>query len=222
MKSILDRLYVGALSRIFSSDHNAIEELIHLDLKGGNWHERAGGDDSGDRVRRGEVGGGRRAVPDGAAAGDSCRAVQAAEHVEQRRGLRGRGRDRARAGGTGARGPRRAADGLQPGAGEAADRPRLSGRGARAAGGDAAGVRLPGGAGPIDERGHGELRAVGGRVRSGDRGRRRKPGGGQSARYEAAVDAALDAVADTLSSAVDLDALFGAAGRPNVATGPTA
>ena len=43
-----------------------------------------------------------------------------------------------------------------------------------------------------------------------------------SLQYEAAVDAALDEVADTLSSAVDLDALFGAAGRPNVATGPTA
>ena len=39
---------------------------------------------------------------------------------------------------------------------------------------------------------------------------------------EAAVDEALHAVADTLSAAVDLDALFGAAGRPNVATCPTA
>ena len=35
--------------------------------------------------------------------------------------------------------------------------------------------------------------------------------------YETAVDAALDEVADTLSSAVDLDALLGAARRP---TGP--
>ena len=43
-----------------------------------------------------------------------------------------------------------------------------------------------------------------------------------SLQYEAAVDAALDAVADTLSAAVDLDALFGAARRPNVANGPTA
>ena len=41
-------------------------------------------------------------------------------------------------------------------------------------------------------------------------------------RYEAAADAALDAVADTLSSAVDLDALFGAARTPNVVTSPTA
>ena len=90
----------------------------------------------GDRVRRGEVGGGRRAVPGGAAAGDSCRAVQAAEHVEQRRGLRGRGRDGTRVGGAGAGGRSRAADGLQSGAAEAAGRPRLSGRGARAAGGD--------------------------------------------------------------------------------------
>ena len=40
--------------------------------------------------------------------------------------------------------------------------------------------------------------------------------------YEAAVDAALDAVADTLSAAVDLDVLFGAARRPSMATGPTA
>ena len=39
-----------------------------------------------------------------------------------------------------------------------------------------------------------------------------------SLQYEAAVDAALDAVADTLSSAVDLDALFGAARRPNALT----
>ncbi len=31
-----------------------------------------------------------------------------------------------------------------------------------------------------------------------------------------------EAVADTLSASVDLDALFGVARRPNVATGPTA
>ena len=43
-----------------------------------------------------------------------------------------------------------------------------------------------------------------------------------SVQYEAAVDEALHAVADTPSAAVDLDALFGAAGRPNVATGSTA
>ena len=43
-----------------------------------------------------------------------------------------------------------------------------------------------------------------------------------SLKYEAAVDAALDAVADTLSAAVDLDALFGAARRPNVTAGPIA
>ena len=47
-------------------------------------------------------------------------------------------------------------------------------------------------------------------------------GGASTLQYEAAVDAALDAVADTLSAAVDLDALFGAARRPNVATGSTA
>ena len=35
-------------------------------------------------------------------------------------------------------------------------------------------------------------------------------------------EAALDAVADTLSAAVDLDALFGAARRPSMATRPTA
>ena len=40
--------------------------------------------------------------------------------------------------------------------------------------------------------------------------------------YEAVVDAALDAVADTVSAAVELDALFGAARRPNVTTGPIA
>ena len=43
-----------------------------------------------------------------------------------------------------------------------------------------------------------------------------------SLQYEAAVDAALDAVADTLSAAVDLDALFEAARRPSMATCPTA
>ena len=43
-----------------------------------------------------------------------------------------------------------------------------------------------------------------------------------SLQYEAAVDGALDSVADTLSAAVDLDALFGAARRPSMATGPTA
>ena len=43
-------------------------------------------------------------------------------------------------------------------------------------------------------------------------------GTASSLQYEAAVDAALDAVADTLSSAVDLDALFGAARRPNALT----
>ena len=47
-------------------------------------------------------------------------------------------------------------------------------------------------------------------------------GTASSLQYEAAVDEALHAVADTLSAAVDLDALFGAKGRPNVATGPTA
>ena len=58
----------------------------------------------------------------------------------------------------------------------------------------------------------------------GDRGRLERIGAGtaSSLQYEAAVDAALDAVADTLPSAVDLDALFGAARRPNVATCPTA
>ena len=47
-------------------------------------------------------------------------------------------------------------------------------------------------------------------------------GAASSLQYEAVVDEALDAVADTLSAAVDLDALFGAARRPNVATGSTA
>ena len=40
-------------------------------------------------------------------------------------------------------------------------------------------------------------------------------GTASSLQYEAAVDAALDEVVDTLSSTVDLDALFGAARRPN-------
>ena len=54
----------------------------------------------------------------------------------------------------------------------------------------------------------------------GDRGRLERVGAGtdSSLQYEAAVDA----VADTLSAAVDLDALFGAARRPNVITCPTA
>ena len=43
-------------------------------------------------------------------------------------------------------------------------------------------------------------------------------GHASSLQYEAAVDAALDAVADTLSAAVDLNALFGAARRPNALT----
>ena len=47
-------------------------------------------------------------------------------------------------------------------------------------------------------------------------------GTASSLQYEAAVDAALDAVADTLSAAVDLDALFGAARRASMATCPTA
>ena len=47
MNLILYWLHVGALSRIFSSNHNAIEGLIHLELTGGNWHEGARGDDSG-------------------------------------------------------------------------------------------------------------------------------------------------------------------------------
>ena len=47
-------------------------------------------------------------------------------------------------------------------------------------------------------------------------------GTASSLQYEAAVDAALDAVADTLSAAVDLDALFEAARRPSMATCPTA
>ena len=42
-------------------------------------------------------------------------------------------------------------------------------------------------------------------------------GTASSLHYEAAVDASLDAVADTLSAAADLDALFGAARRPTVA-----
>ena len=49
-----------------------------------------------------------------------------------------------------------------------------------------------------------------------------RDGTASSLRYEAAVDAALNEVADTLSAAVDLDALFGAARRPSMATGPTA
>ena len=49
-----------------------------------------------------------------------------------------------------------------------------------------------------------------------------RDGTASSLRYEAAVNAALDEVADTLSAAVDLDALFGAAGRPSMATCPTA
>ena len=86
--------------------------VAHREVQGGR--DRAGGHDPGDRVPRGEVGRGRRGVPRGAAPRDSCRAVQAAEHVEQRRGLRGRGRDRAGAVGAGASGRRPAADDLSP------------------------------------------------------------------------------------------------------------
>ena len=48
-----------------------------------------------------------------------------------------------------------------------------------------------------------------------------RAGTASSLQYEAAVDAALEAVADTLSATVDLDALFGAARRPNAATART-
>ena len=63
-----------------------------------------------------------------------------------------------------------AADGLQSGA-EAADRPRLAGGRARAAVGCCMRPTTGRGA-PADGRGHGELRAPGRGVRSGDRGGR--------------------------------------------------
>ena len=42
-------------------------------------------------------------------------------------------------------------------------------------------------------------------------------GSASALQYEAVVDAALDEVADALGAALDLDALFGAARRPDVA-----
>ena len=122
--------------------------------------------------------GSRWRVRGGEAEGRAGCAVQGAEHVEQRRGMCGRGRYRAGAGGVGAGGRLCAADGLQSGAAQPhTDRgPQVVVDG-RAEWGVAR-VRIPGGGRSPDGRGHGEFRAVGGRVRSvraGDRGGRQQP-----------------------------------------------
>ena len=143
--------------------------------------ERRGADDPGDRLGRRQVHGRRGALPARAPARALRRSVQAPEHVEQRRGVPGRGRDRPGAGAPGARGRGGPDRGHEPGAAQAPVRPHLAGGGARACGLDLGRGGLPGPARPAPRPGARELRPSGRRLRS--RGRRggREHGGDEPA-----------------------------------------
>ena len=137
--------------------------------------------DSGDRLERRQVRRSRRVVPARYPAGAARSPVQAAEHVEQRRGVRGRRGDRPRPGRAGTRRGTRSPYGLQPGAAETADRPGRANRRARPTGRRAGRRALPGRPRPSAGRGDGEFRPPHRHARPGHRRRRRQPGRGQSA-----------------------------------------
>ena len=115
-------------------------------------------DDPGHGLGRRQVAGRRRACPRLHAARPEGAAVQAAEHVEQRRRHRRRRRDRPRPGAAGARRAGAAQRAHEPGAAEAAERDRLAGRGAGQGRRHRQGARIPGDEAQAAGRRAGELR----------------------------------------------------------------
>ena len=139
-------------------------------------------DVSGHRLGRRQVADRRRPLPRLRRARPERAAVQAAEHVEQRRRDGGRRRDRPRPGAAGARLRRRAERRHESGAAEAAERRRRAGRRAGPRRRRGGGARLLRPEAAADARRARQLRAPAGRGRSGaDRGRRQRRRG-QSAR----------------------------------------